>query len=72
MSPEIESQEESVRETVLDVFERTARRYADRPALRSKHHGEWTTASWGEYREMVDRAAAIFGSADVGVMETDL
>ncbi|MCX4240241.1 AMP-dependent synthetase/ligase [Paraliomyxa miuraensis] len=43
--------------TVMEVFEKTAKKHADRPALKAKRNGKWVTTTWGEYRTQV-RAAA--------------
>ena len=44
-------------DTVLEVFEATARAHADRPAMARKRFGAWEPTSWREYREAVHRAA---------------
>ena len=44
-------------DTVLEVFEATARRHASRPAIARKRGGAWERTSWGEYRDAVHRAA---------------
>lgn len=44
-------------DTVLEVFEATARAHAARPAMARKCSGAWERTSWGEYRETVRRAA---------------
>jgi len=43
--------------TVLEVFETTARAYADRAAMARKREGVWRTTTWREYRDEVRRAA---------------
>lgn len=43
--------------TVMQVFEKTAKAHAKRPALSVKRDGKWVTTTWGEYRDQV-RAAA--------------
>ncbi len=43
--------------TVIEVFESTATKNADRPALMHKKGSTWRTTTWKEYREQV-RAAA--------------
>jgi long-subunit acyl-CoA synthetase (AMP-forming) len=45
------------KKTVIEVFERTAKTHADRPALASKRGGTYVTRTWTEYRKDV-RAAA--------------
>ena len=42
--------------TILDVFERTAGRLADRPALRRRVGGAWETLSWADYARAVREA----------------
>jgi long-subunit acyl-CoA synthetase (AMP-forming) len=49
-------------ETVLQVFERTARDNAGRPALRVKTGGQWQTTTWKEYRDQAFLAARGFMS----------
>jgi long-subunit acyl-CoA synthetase (AMP-forming) len=44
-------------DTVLGVFEATAARQPDRPAMRTRSGGEWRTTVWTQYREEVRRAA---------------
>jgi long-subunit acyl-CoA synthetase (AMP-forming) len=44
-------------DTVLEIFEATARAHADRPAMARKRGGAWETTSWREYRDAVRRAA---------------
>jgi long-subunit acyl-CoA synthetase (AMP-forming) len=43
--------------TVMEVFEQTAKKNAERPALRYKQGDQWRTTSWADYRKQV-RAAA--------------
>ena len=43
--------------TVMEVFEKTAKKHADRPALKVKRGGTWVTTTWGEYRAQVRTAA---------------
>jgi len=47
-------------ETVIEVFEATARANADRPALCVKRGGEWQTTTWRQYRDEVRGAARGF------------
>jgi long-subunit acyl-CoA synthetase (AMP-forming) len=44
--------------TVLERLERTARLHGGRPAFAERGERGWTTTSWGEYRDLVFRAAA--------------
>jgi long-subunit acyl-CoA synthetase (AMP-forming) len=44
-------------ETILDVFERTAREHGDRPAMKVKRDGHWETTSWREFHEQALLAA---------------
>jgi long-subunit acyl-CoA synthetase (AMP-forming) len=44
-------------DTVLEVFDATARAHAERPAMARKRGGAWEATSWAEYREAVRRAA---------------
>jgi long-subunit acyl-CoA synthetase (AMP-forming) len=44
-------------DTVLEVFEATARAHADRPAMARKRFGAWELTSWRDYREAVHKAA---------------
>lgn len=44
-------------ETVLDIFEATARAQADRPAMARKRGGAWEKTSWSGFRDAVRRAA---------------
>ena len=44
-------------DTILEVFEATARAHAQRPAMARKRGGTWEFTSWQEYREAVARAA---------------
>ena len=43
--------------TVMEIFEQTAKKNADRPALRYKQGGSWKTTSWADYRKQVRGAA---------------
>jgi long-subunit acyl-CoA synthetase (AMP-forming) len=43
--------------TVMEVFEQTAKKQGDGPALRYKQGAQWKTTSWADYRKQV-RAAA--------------
>lgn len=43
--------------TVMEVFERTAKQHADRPALKVKRGGQWVTTTWAQYRDQVRTAA---------------
>jgi long-subunit acyl-CoA synthetase (AMP-forming) len=47
-----------VAETLIEVFEATAREHASRPALARKTNGRWETTSWSELRQTVRRAAS--------------
>jgi long-subunit acyl-CoA synthetase (AMP-forming) len=44
-------------DTVLEVFEATARAHAERPAMARKRGGAWERTSWRDYREAVGQAA---------------
>jgi long-subunit acyl-CoA synthetase (AMP-forming) len=44
-------------ETILEVFEATAREHADRPAMARKTAGTWKQTTWREYRDAVRQAA---------------
>jgi long-subunit acyl-CoA synthetase (AMP-forming) len=44
-------------DTVLEIFEATARAHADRPAMASKRGGVWVKTAWREYRDTVRQAA---------------
>jgi long-subunit acyl-CoA synthetase (AMP-forming) len=44
-------------DTVLEIFEATARAQADRPAMARKRGGAWETTSWRGYRDAVRQAA---------------
>jgi len=44
-------------ETVLEIFEATARAHADRPAMARKRGGTWEKTTWREYRDAVRQAA---------------
>jgi long-subunit acyl-CoA synthetase (AMP-forming) len=44
-------------ETVLEIFEATARDHADRPAMARKRGGAWEKTSWRSYRDAVRQAA---------------
>ena len=44
-------------ETIPQVFERTARTHAARPAMRAKRGGAWQTITWSQYRDQVRLAA---------------
>lgn len=44
-------------ETVLDIFEATARAQADRPAMARKRGGAWEKTSWSGFRDAVRQAA---------------
>ena len=46
--------------TVMEVFEKTAKQHADRPALKVKRDGKWVTTTWAEYRTQVRTAAKAF------------
>lgn len=46
--------------TVMEVFEKTAKQHADRPALKVKRDGKWVTTTWGEYRKQVRTVAKAF------------
>lgn len=43
--------------TVMEVFEKTAKKHASRPALKVKRDGKWITTTWGDYRDQVRTAA---------------
>ncbi len=44
-------------QTVLDIFEATARAHAERPAMARKRGGAWQKSSWREFRDAVRQAA---------------
>ncbi|HEX9185935.1 MAG TPA: AMP-binding protein, partial [Vicinamibacteria bacterium] len=44
-------------DTILEIFEATARAHADRPAMARKRGGAWETTSWRTYRDGVRQAA---------------
>jgi long-subunit acyl-CoA synthetase (AMP-forming) len=44
-------------ETVLEIFEATARAHADRPAMARKRGGAWEKTPWRGYRDAVRQAA---------------
>jgi long-subunit acyl-CoA synthetase (AMP-forming) len=44
-------------DTVFEVFERTARAHAHRPAMRRKRAGSWEPITWREYRDAARLAA---------------
>ena len=46
--------------TVMEVFEKTAEKHAQRPALKVKRNGKWVTTTWKEYRDQVRAAAKSF------------
>ena len=46
--------------TVMEVFDRTANKQKDLPALKYKQGGSWKTKSWSEYRDEVRAAAKAF------------
>jgi long-subunit acyl-CoA synthetase (AMP-forming) len=46
--------------TVIEQFERTARRLAAEPAFAERVDGHWRTTNWADYRDLVFRAAAGF------------
>jgi len=46
-----------VPDTILEMFEATAQRHADRPAMARKRGGAWETITWRGYRDAVRQAA---------------
>jgi long-subunit acyl-CoA synthetase (AMP-forming) len=50
----------SVRETVSEVLERTARTHGGRAALKAKRDGQWQATSWNEYRDQAKLVARGF------------
>ncbi len=46
--------------TVMEVFDKTAKSHADRPALKVKKGGQWVTTTWGDYHKQVRTAAKAF------------
>lgn len=46
-----------MKSTVMEVFDKTAKEHADRPALKVKRNGQWVTTTWAEYRDQVRSAA---------------
>jgi long-subunit acyl-CoA synthetase (AMP-forming) len=44
-------------ETILEVFEKTARAHATRPAMARKRSGTWQPTTWAGYRDAVRQAA---------------
>lgn len=51
--------------TIVDSFNRNAEVYADQPAIHWKD-GDWQSLTWGEYREVVHKAAAGLETLGVG------
>ena len=52
-------------ETILQVFEETARAHGERAALARKRGGAWQRSTWSEYRDAVRQAAAGLVAAGV-------
>jgi long-subunit acyl-CoA synthetase (AMP-forming) len=50
----------SVRETVFEVLERTARTHGGRPALKAKRDGQWQATTWKEYLDQAKLVARGF------------
>ncbi|MEM7153383.1 MAG: AMP-binding protein [Myxococcota bacterium] len=46
--------------TVMEVFDKTAEKHAQRPALKVKRNGKWVTTTWREYHDQVRAAAKSF------------
>jgi len=44
-------------DTVLEIFEATARAHAERPAMARRRGGAWEKTTWREYRDAVRQAA---------------
>ncbi len=44
-------------DTILEIFETTARAHADRPAMARKRGGAWENVTWRAYRDAVRQAA---------------
>ena len=44
-------------QTILEVFDATARAHASSPAMSRKRSGKWESTSWGQYHDLVGRAA---------------
>jgi long-subunit acyl-CoA synthetase (AMP-forming) len=54
-----------VPDTILEIFEATARWHADRPAMVRKRGGAWETTTWSAYRDAVRQAARALVAAGV-------
>jgi long-subunit acyl-CoA synthetase (AMP-forming) len=52
-------------DTILQVFARTTREQASRPAMAARRDGAWRTTSWAEYRDAVRQAAGALVAAGV-------
>ncbi|MGH8912349.1 MAG: AMP-binding protein [Acidimicrobiia bacterium] len=55
--------------TIVDVFNRNAERFGDRPALHWRRGDEWRSLTWSEYRTLVRELAA--GLQTLGVATGD-
>lgn len=52
--------------TILDLLDRNASQYGDRPAIHWKDGGEWKSLTWAGYREAARQAAAGLRSLGLG------
>ena len=50
----------SDKRTVMQVFDETASKHGNKPAMRVKTGGRWVATSWAEYRDQVRLAARAF------------
>jgi len=55
--------------TIVDIFNRNADRYGDRPAIHWRRDDQWRSLSWSEYRILVRQIAA--GLKTLGVAAGD-
>ncbi|MEZ4268212.1 MAG: AMP-binding protein [Myxococcota bacterium] len=46
--------------TVMEVLDRTATKFGDRPAMAVKRNGQWVKTTWKQHRETCRRAARAF------------
>ena len=49
-----------MKQTVMELFDRTVTDHNDRPALKHKRDGKWATTTWGEYDTQVRTTAKAF------------
>lgn len=55
-----------MKSTVMEVFDQTAKKHADRPAMKVKRDGKWVTTTWGQYLTRVRAAAKSFLALGLG------